>query len=60
MIRYLPLKDRNPEKNDRCSAWGKMAGPDVSEMPAVLVLDTTSKRAEGESLKQADKAELKK
>ncbi len=37
-----------------------MAGPDVSEMPAVLVLDTTSKRAEGESLKQADKAELKK
>ena len=38
----------------------KLAGPDVSEMPAVLVLDTTSKRAEGESLKQADKAELKK
>ena len=38
----------------------KMAGPDVNEMPAVLVLDTTSKRAEGESLKQADKAELKK
>ena len=53
-------RQKSGEKTIDVLLGAKMAGPDVSEMPAVLVLDTTSKRAEGESLKQADKAELKK
>lgn len=36
----------------------RMAGPDVEEMPALLVIDLTSKRAEGETLEKADKSEL--
>ena len=53
-------RQKSGEKTIDVLLGAKMAGPDVNEMPAVLVLDTTSKRAEGESLKQADKAELKK
>ena len=53
-------RQKSGEKTIDVLLGAKMAGPDVSEMPAVLVLDITSKRAEGESLKQADKAELKK
>lgn len=53
-------RQKSGEKTIDVLLGAKMAGPDVSEMPAVLVLDTTSKRAEGESLKQAEKAELKK
>ena len=53
-------RQKSGEKTIDVLLGAKMAGPDVSEMPAVLVLDTTSKTAEGESLKQADKAELKK
>ena len=53
-------RQKSGEKTIDVLLGAKMAGPDVSVMPAVLVLYTTSKRAEGESLKQADKAELKK
>lgn len=53
-------RQKSGEKTIDVLLGAKMAGPDINEMPAVLVLDTTSKRAEGESLKQADKAELKK
>ena len=53
-------RQKSGEKTIDVLLGAKMAGPDVNEMPAVLVLDTTSKRAEGESLKQADKTELKK
>lgn len=53
-------RQKSGEKTIDVLLGAKMAGPDVNEMPAVLMLDTTSKRAEGESLKQADKAELKK
>ena len=37
----------------------KMVGPDIQEMPVLLVLDLTSKRPEGEVGTKADKTKLK-
>lgn len=48
------------EKMIDIKVGARMAGPDISEMPATIILDTTSKREEGKTLDKAKKDELMK